>query len=171
MGNILHGLVLESYYLKDQYLDRCCYDLTTNVKLFADDTSLFSIVHNMNTPTTNLNNDLNKIKNWAVQWKINFNPDPSKQAQEVIFSRKLQKTNHNQVYFDHNSVKQILSQKHLGMYLDTKLNFQEHLNNILSKVNKAIGLLRKLQTFLPRQSLVTVYKAFIRPHLDYGDVI
>ena len=125
----------------------------------------------MNTPTTNLKNDLNKIKNWVIQWKINFNPDPSKQAQEVIFSRKLQKTNHNQVYFDHNFVKQIPSQKHPGMYLGTKLNFQEHLNNILSKVNKTIGLLRKLQTFLPRQSLVKAYKAFIRPHLDYGDVI
>ena len=57
------------------------------------------------------------------------------------------------------------------MYLDTKLNFQEHLNNVLSKVNKTIGLLHKLQAFLLRQSLVTVYKAFIRPHLDYGDII
>ena len=46
----------------------------------------------MNTSTTNLNNDLNKIKNWAIQQKMNFNPDPSKQDQEVIFSRKLQKT-------------------------------------------------------------------------------
>ena len=51
----------------------------------------------MNTSTTNLNNDLNKIKNWAIQWKMNFNPDPSKQTQEVIFSRKPQKTNDNQV--------------------------------------------------------------------------
>ena len=102
---------------------------------------------------------------------MNFNPDPSKQAQEVIFSRKLQKTNHNQVYFNHNSVKQVPSQKHLGMYLDIKLNFQEHLNNVLSKVNKTIGLLRKLQAFLPCQYLVTVYKAFTRLHLDYGDII
>ena len=125
----------------------------------------------MNTSTTNLKNDLNKIKNWAIQWKMNFTHDPSKQAQEVIFSRKLQKTNHNQVYFNHNSVKQVLSQKHLGMYFDTKLNFQEHLNNVLSKVNKVIGLLRELRTFLPRQSLATVSKAFIRPHLDYGDII
>ena len=146
-------------------------DLITNVKLFADDTSLFSIVHDMNTSTSNLNNDLNKIKNWAIQWKMNFNPDPSKQAQEVIFSRKLQKKNHNQVYFNHNSVKQVPSQKQLGMYLDTKLNFQEHLNNVLNKVNKTIGFLRKPQAFLPRQSLVTVYKAFIRPHLDYGYII
>ena len=42
-------------------------DLTTNVKLFADDTSLFSIVHYMKTSATNLKNDLNKIKNWAIQ--------------------------------------------------------------------------------------------------------
>ena len=125
----------------------------------------------MNTSTTNLNNDRNKIKNWALPWKINFNPDQSKQAQEVIFSRMLQKTNHNQVYFDHNYVKQVPFQKHLGMYLDTKLNFQEHLNNVLSKLNKTIGLLRKVQDFSPRQYLVTVYKVFIRPHLDYRDII
>ena len=102
---------------------------------------------------------------------MNFNPNPSKQAQEIIFSRKLQKTNHNQVYFNHNSVKQVPFQKHLAMYFDTKLNFQEHLNNILSQVNKTIGLLWKLQAFLPRRSLVTVYKAFIRPHLDYEYII
>ena len=118
-----------------------------------------------------MNNHLNKIKNWAIQWKLNFIPDPSKQAQGVIFSGKPQKTIHNQVYFNHNSVKQVPSQKHLGMYLNTKLNFQEPVNNILSKVNKTIRLMRKLQAFLPRQSLVTVYKAFLRLHLDYGDII
>ena len=59
--------------------------------------------------------------------EMNFNSDPSKQAQESIFSKKLQNTNHNQVYFNQNSVQQIPSQKHLGMYLNTKLNFQEHL--------------------------------------------
>ena len=81
---------------------------------------------------------------------MSFKPDPSKQAQEVILSRKLQKANHNQVYFNHNSVKQVPPQKHLGVYLDAKLNFQEHLNNIISKVNKTIRLLRKLQPLLLR---------------------
>ena len=80
----------------------------------------------MNTSTINFNNDLNKIRNWANQWKMNSNPDPSKQAQEFIFSRKFQKINHNPVYFNQNSVQQVTSQKYLGMYLDTKLNFQEH---------------------------------------------
>ena len=67
------------------YINNPSEDLTANVKLFADDTSLFSIVCNTNTSTTNLSNDLNKIKNWAFQWKMNFNPDPIIQAQEVIF--------------------------------------------------------------------------------------
>ena len=102
---------------------------------------------------------------------MSFNPNPSKQAQEVIFSRKRQNLNHNSIYFNHNIVQQVPSQKHLGMHLDTKLNFQEHLDNIMSKVDKTIGLLRKLQAVLPRPSPATIYKAFIRPHLDYGDII
>ena len=46
-----------------------------------------------NTSANELNNDLKKVSNWAFQWKMSFNPDPSKLAQEVIFSRKLKKSN------------------------------------------------------------------------------
>ena len=55
--------------------------------------------------------------------------------------------------------------------LDTKLDFQGNLKSILNKVNKAIGLLRKLHNTLPRLPLLTIYKSFIRPHLDHGDII
>ena len=54
------------------------------------------------------------------------------------------------------------------MTLDNKLNFQKHLKNILNKVNKTIRLLQKLQNILPREPLLTTYKSFVRPHLDYG---
>ena len=63
------------------------------------------------------------------------------------------------------------TQKHLGMLLDVKLDFQGHLKNIYSKFNKTIGLLRKLHNTLPRLPLITIYKSFVRPHLDYGDMI
>ena len=59
--------------------------LTTNAKLFADDTSLFSVVHDSTLSSVSLNNDLLKISQWAYQWKMTFNPDVSKQAQEVVF--------------------------------------------------------------------------------------
>ena len=57
------------------------------------------------------------------------------------------------------------------MFLDSKLNFSEHLKTIYQKTSKTIGLLCKLQTLLPRAPLIPIYKLFIRPHLDYGDMI
>ena len=73
------------------YINDLAVGLSSNAKLFADDTSLLSAVHNANTTAEELNNDLVKISRWAYQWKMSFNPDPSKQAQEVIFSRKTKK--------------------------------------------------------------------------------
>ena len=61
-------------------------NLTSNAKHFADDTSLFSVVHNTNTSAKALNDALKKVNEWTFQRKISFNPDPCKQAQEVIFS-------------------------------------------------------------------------------------
>ena len=77
------------------YLPDC---LTSIFKLFADDTYLFSVIHDINTSTKELNEDLNKINNWVFQWKMNFKPDPSKQALEVLFSRTLQKVSHPVVF-------------------------------------------------------------------------
>ena len=57
------------------------------------------------------------------------------------------------------------------MQLDSKLNFEEHLTRVVSKVNKTIGVIRKLQNVLPRSALLTIYKFFVRPHVDYGDII
>ena len=120
------------------YINNPSDDLSTTTKFFADDTPLFFIVQNANTSASHLNGDLSKISNWTFQWKMSFNPDPSKQAQEVIFSLKIQKTCHLSIYFNNKSFKQVPSQKHLGLILDNKLNFQEYFKNILNKVNKTI---------------------------------
>ena len=130
--------------------------LSSTAKLFAGDTSLFSIVQKVNTSAIHLGCDLRQISNWAVQWKTDFNLDPSKQAQEVIFTRKIQKTCYSSIYFSNKQVKQVPSQKHLELTLDSKLNFKKHHKNILSKVNKTIGVIRKLQIILPREPLLTI---------------
>ena len=82
----------------------CINDLTnnlnSNVKLFADDTSLFSEICDPLETANVLNNDLRKIREWPEQWKMVFNPDPIKQAQEVIFSRKSDSPNHPDLYFN-----------------------------------------------------------------------
>ena len=86
----------------------------------------FSVINDKHSSANKLNQDLTKIDNWAFQWKMSFNPDLSKQVQEVIFSRKLQKSTHLTLSFNNNTVTQSISQKHLGMLLDTKLDFQRH---------------------------------------------
>ena len=73
------------------YINDLKEGLTTNVKLFADDTSLFSVVHDTQTSANDLNKDLKIINNWAFQWKMNFNLDPTKYAHEVTFSCKAKK--------------------------------------------------------------------------------
>ena len=102
---------------------------------------------------------------------MSFSPDRNKQAQELIFPRKVQTTNHPSLFFNENFVSKTILQKHLGMFLDSKLNFSEHLKTIFQKTNTTIGLLRKLETLLPTAPLITIYKSFIRPNLDYGDII
>ena len=153
------------------YINDLSGGLNCNPKLFADDTSLFSTVYNINEATNTLNNDLNKITELLHQWKMSFNPDISKQAHEVVFSRKRSLVSHPSLTFNNIPVAQTSSQKHLGMHLDKKLNFEEHLSKVETKVNNSVGIIRKLQNVLPRSALLTVYKSFIRPLLDDGDMI
>ena len=75
---------------------------------------------------------------------MSFNSDPRKQAQEVVFSRKVKKEYLPSVAFSNNNVSETNSQKNLGVVLDNLLHFEDHLKLTLNKVNKTIGLLRKL---------------------------
>ena len=102
---------------------------------------------------------------------MSFNPDPIKQVQKVIFSRKTTKKIYPKIFFNNIPISKANSQKHLGLHLDSKLFFDIHIKIILTKVNRTIGLLPKFQQVLPRPSLITIYKVFIRPHLDFRDVI
>ena len=97
---------------------------------------------------------------------MNFNPDPSKQTQEVIFICKVKRLVHPPIFFNNKPAQQVSSRKHLGFILDTSLTFDEHITTTTSKVSKSIGLLQKLNNCLPRSSLITIYKSFVRPHLD-----
>ena len=118
------------------YINDLSGDLSSKAKLFADDTSLFSVIHDIATSANELNNDLKKISDWAFQWKMSFNPDPSKQTQEVIFSRKLKNVSHPLLVIDNANVSSCKSQKHLGILLDAKLTFEEFYKTIPSKTNR-----------------------------------
>ena len=73
--------------------------------------------------------------------------------------------------FNKSKVFQSMTRKHLGLILDNRLSFEEYLTAMRAKVSRTIALLRKLQHVLPRHALITIYKSFIRPYLDYGDIL
>ena len=143
------------------YINDLTEGLSSNAKLFADDTSLFSVIHDIQTSANNLikdlnlNKDLERISNWATQWKMNFNPDTTKQASEVIFSRKLKKNVYPPLLFNNVSVTRTSSQKHLGIIFNNQLKFGDHIKMVSRKISKTMGVLRKLQNFLPSAALIT----------------
>ena len=102
---------------------------------------------------------------------MSFNPDISKQAREITFSKKNIDVFHPPLYFNKTPVVVCSYQKHLGVFLDKKLNFQHYIKKKIAKASKGIGVIKKLNNILPRNALLTICKLFARLHLDYGDII
>ena len=121
-GSVLDPLLF-LVYIND--LER---NIKSNVKFFADDTMLFSIVTNPEISANDLNDDLDVIHKWTHQWKLEFNPDPTKQVTEVLFSCKTSKPNHPQIIFNGTAVAKMNGQKYLGLILDSSLSFRKLLN-------------------------------------------
>ena len=120
-----------------------------NIKLFADDTSLFTVVEDSNSAANDMNHDLELISQWAYDLKMSFNPDPQKQAVELTFSTKEIEINHPEIRFNNIPVRKVDEHKYLGIILDSKLSFSAHIKAAISKARKGIGLLKNLSKFLP----------------------
>ena len=132
---------------------------------------LFSLVKDPDISALDLNHDLAIIRKWAEQWKLEFNPDPTKQAVEVLFSCKKSNPYHPQLTFNGSVVAKVNEQKHLGLLLDSGLSFDKHLNGKIIKAKKNLGLIKYLSRSLPVKTLDQMYKALVRSHLDYCDIV
>ena len=164
-GSVL-GPLLFLIYINDLELN-----IHSQVRFFADDTMLFSIVKNPIISANELNQDLETIRQWAHQWKLEFNPDPTKQATELLFSCKNNPPAHPPLFFNGNIVTKVDEHKHLGLILDKKLSFKSHLNEKILQTKKTIGIIKHLSRYLYVKTLLLMYKSLVRPHFDYCDII
>ena len=162
-GSIL-GPILFLIYIND-----LTEIIESDVRIFADDTFIFRKADQHSSEA--LNRDLEKITQWAFQWKMLFNPDISKQAVEVIFSNKHKKSVHPPLIFNGIPVKLVDETLHLGMTLDSKLSFDKHLDAKLAKARQGLGIMKQLKKWVSCIVLESIYKLYVRPHLDYGDMI
>ena len=169
-AGVPQGSVLGPFFFL-VYINDLLEGIQSDGKIFADDTSLFYKPIDNLTSTRIINQDLATINLWAYQWKMIFNPDMSKQAVEVVFSRKNIPNIYDELVFNDIPVKKVDETKHLGLILDSKLYFQSHLNEKLKLDRKGIGVIKRLFPYVSRKTLEDIYKLYIRPHLDYADVI
>ena len=140
-------------------------------KSHFDDASLFTRVEGVDQTQVKIIKDLQTVSHWAHQWKMGFNPDITKQAIEVIFSVKKNKPDRPELIFNDIPVARQDHTKHLGVFLDSRLNFSKHIKEAIINAKKGISLLKYLSKYVSWNVLDTCYKLYVRPHLDYGDVI
>ena len=102
---------------------------------------------------------------------MSFNPNPTKHAEEIIFSHKRKSPEHPPIYFNNIEVKRVRDHKHISLVLDSKLLFTKHINDKITTARKGIGIIKHLASYLPLQARDQSYKMYVRPHLDYCDII
>ena len=143
-------------------------DIQSTIKLFADDTSLYLIVDDPNETTDSLNNDLTKIHDWATKWLVTFN---AQKSETMTISRQIDKPDHPPLYMDNNDISIVSEHKHLGLVISDNGSWEKHIDMITEKVYKRINILRKFKLILDQTILEKIYFTFVRPLLEYADVI
>jgi hypothetical protein len=146
-------------------------DITTvvesDIRLFADDTTLYVNVDNPDTASRALNRDLEKMGQWAEQWLIKFSPPKSV---TLNISRKRNKLRKPQLLFGGQTLKEVSSHKHLGLTLTENLTWNEHIDNIAVSANKLLDILNAYKYKLDRKTLEKIYFTYIRPKLEYSAI-
>ncbi len=150
------------------YINDVTEGIDSDIFLFADDTSIFRSGKNNQTLAQQINSDLNKISLWAKKWKININPT---KTVCMLFSKKANPDNSFVIKLNNDIIKLSTHHKHLGLWITNNLTWKKHIGEIATKARKRLGCL-KLHAFrMSRRSLELCYLTFVRPVMEYGNVI
>ena len=133
--------------------------------LYADDTCVLISGNHLNNLIDRLNTELISLNNWFKANKLSLN---TKKSCFMIFHRSRIKPNViNKVVIDNHELTQVNSAKYLGVIIDHKLNWIEHISYVKSKMSKGIGIMYKARQFLTKKALLMLYHAYIFPYMTY----
>ena len=132
-------------------------------KLFADDCKLYGEV---TADGENLvQTDLTLLEEWSRIWQLPFN---AKKCKSMHFGRK----NPKRVYtLNGQELEQITSEKDLGVMVDDELKFHVHAAAATKKANQMLGVIKRTYRTRDAETMMTLYKSMVRPHLEYGNAI
>ena len=146
------------------YINDIVEGIESNIRLFADDTSIYVIIDDPHDAAECLNNDLLKIANWAKTWKVEFNPSKTK---TILFSRRSNPVHQPGLFFTDIQIEEIASHKHLGLTLQNDCSWDKHIHDIIKRASPMVNCLRSLKYNLTRNTLNRMYTSFILPIFDY----
>ena len=150
------------------YINDIVENINWSIRLFADDTSLYIIVDDFLDTAQLLNPNISKVHMWATNWLFTFNPS---KVESLLFSRKLYRPYHPPVCMNNQPIAEVTSHKHLVLVCCSDCTWHDHFEHIKAKAWARINVMRKLKFQLDRKSLQIMYFFFIRPLLEYGDVV
>ena len=132
-------------------------------KLFADDCKLFGRVQDANDDC--VQNDLSNLEEWSRIWQLPFNAKKCKSMHFGYNNPRRTYTLNNQV------LESITSEKDLGVMVDDSLKFHIHAAYATKKANQMLGVIKKTYVTRDANTISTLYKSMVRPHLEYGNAI
>ena len=143
--------------------DLCNICKHTTPILFADDTNLFSSGTNLDMMESIINDELSHISEWLKVNKLSLN---IKKTQYMIFTKKKRKSSID-LKIDGNDIHEVCKSKFLGVLIDNKLNWKDHISYVSSKISRSLGMIIKARNYLNKDGLVNLYYSFIYPYLTY----
>ena len=150
------------------YINDLTENIKSNIRLFADDTMIYAEVDDPKITSDLLNSDLERINNWSKRWLVNFSPEKTR---TLTFSTRRTKQIYPDLYLNNIKIKETDNHKHLGLTFSNNGKWEEHLDNIGKKTNKRLNMIKQLQFNLDRQTLQTLYFTYVRPLMEYGDIV
>ena len=136
------------------------------IKLYADDTKLFRVIKDDNDPKT-LQDDIYRLSSWADKWQLKFHPEKCR----ILHVGEGNSNYYRLTNTDCDFLPRTQIQKDLGVYIDDKLNFNEHVSRAVTKANQTLGLIRRSFQYLDKETLCLLFKSIVRPLLEYGNTI
>ena len=155
------GPILFLTYIND--LTNCSNLLT---KLFADDTGLLSSHNSIPTLENNVNYEMMKVHDWMVSNKLTVNIEKSK---SMIITPQKHQINHDlSIKIDGTKLENVLSYKYLGIFIDSGLKWDKHIEHVVKKITRAVGITYKLKQYMPTSTLRSVYFSLFQSYVQYG---
>ena len=149
------------------FINDIVLEVNCNIKLFADDTSIYVIINNPLIGAEKLNENLSKVHAWSEKWLIKFKPS---KTETLTISRK-NDIYHPPLIMNNTTINEVNKHKHLGLILSKNGKWIDHTTEIIEKSSRKINILRSLKFKLQRKSLEKMYFSFIRPVMEYADII